>query len=153
MLGYGARIRAARARNTDRAPLVQLDRMSAYGADGRRFESCTGCFYFARALHTAAAVIQPGGRCIVSSARPHGSVPSKSTPDGTRTRNLRLRRATPYPLGHRSFKQIQSSKLQMSEVGRRQRNKFDRQQKTQYSQRGLNPRSPAHKTGALTTKL
>ena len=26
------------------APLVQLDRMSAYGADGRRFESCTGCF-------------------------------------------------------------------------------------------------------------
>ena len=25
------------------APLVQLDRMSAYGADGRRFESCTGC--------------------------------------------------------------------------------------------------------------
>ena len=28
------------------APLVQLDRMSAYGADGRRFESCTGCFCF-----------------------------------------------------------------------------------------------------------
>ena len=28
------------------APLVQLDRMSAYGADGRRFESCTGCFHF-----------------------------------------------------------------------------------------------------------
>ena len=27
------------------APLVQLDRMSAYGADGRRFESCTGCFF------------------------------------------------------------------------------------------------------------
>ena len=26
------------------APLVQLDRMSAYGADGRRFESCTGCY-------------------------------------------------------------------------------------------------------------
>ena len=26
------------------APLVQLDRMSAYGADGRRFESCRGCF-------------------------------------------------------------------------------------------------------------
>ena len=28
------------------ARLVQLDRMSAYGADGRRFESCTGCFSF-----------------------------------------------------------------------------------------------------------
>ena len=28
------------------APLVQLDRMSAYGADGRRFESCTGCLHF-----------------------------------------------------------------------------------------------------------
>jgi hypothetical protein len=27
------------------APLVQLDRMSAYGADGRRFESCTGCLF------------------------------------------------------------------------------------------------------------
>ena len=27
------------------APLVQLDRMSAYGADGRRFESCTGCVH------------------------------------------------------------------------------------------------------------
>ena len=27
------------------ARLVQLDRMSAYGADGRRFESCMGCFY------------------------------------------------------------------------------------------------------------
>jgi hypothetical protein len=26
------------------APLVQLDRMSAYGADGRRFESCTGWY-------------------------------------------------------------------------------------------------------------
>ena len=26
------------------APLVQLDRMSAYGADGRRFESCRECF-------------------------------------------------------------------------------------------------------------
>ena len=26
----------------NRARLVQLDRMSAYGADGRRFESCTG---------------------------------------------------------------------------------------------------------------
>ena len=26
------------------ARLVQLDRMSAYGADGRRFESCSGCF-------------------------------------------------------------------------------------------------------------
>ena len=25
------------------------------------------------------------------------------TPDGTRTHNLRLRRATPYPLGHRSY--------------------------------------------------
>ena len=30
--------------NVPRAPLVQLDRMSAYGADGRRFESCMGCF-------------------------------------------------------------------------------------------------------------
>ena len=29
-----------------RAPLVQLDRMSAYGADGRRFESCRECFFF-----------------------------------------------------------------------------------------------------------
>ena len=32
------------SKNTATAPLVQLDRMSAYGADGRRFESCTGCF-------------------------------------------------------------------------------------------------------------
>ena len=28
-----------------KAPLVQLDRMSAYGADGRRFESCRGCLF------------------------------------------------------------------------------------------------------------
>ena len=38
-----------RKRNTKKsfhlvvAPLVQLDRMSGYGADGRRFESCKGC--------------------------------------------------------------------------------------------------------------
>ena len=30
--------------NGFQAPIVQLDRMSAYGADGRRFESCMGCF-------------------------------------------------------------------------------------------------------------
>ena len=36
--------RMIQARRALQAPLVQLDRMSAYGADGRRFESCTGCF-------------------------------------------------------------------------------------------------------------
>ena len=34
---------AVRPSSASRAPLVQLDRMSAYGADGRRFESCMGC--------------------------------------------------------------------------------------------------------------
>ena len=38
--------------NVGTAPLVQLDRMSAYGADGRRFESCTGCFLFWDSLNS-----------------------------------------------------------------------------------------------------
>ena len=32
--------------NGFQAPIVQLDRMSAYGADGRRFESCWGCVLY-----------------------------------------------------------------------------------------------------------
>ena len=35
------------------APLVQLDRMSAYGTDGRRFESCTGWYFFLYVLSVA----------------------------------------------------------------------------------------------------
>ena len=69
--GGGARIRAERARLTSRAPLVQLDRMSAYGADGRRFESCTGCFLFVFVGHSilcGRCTLQRIARCVLSPA-------------------------------------------------------------------------------------
>ena len=42
------------------APLVQLDRMSAYGADGRRFESCMGCFLVQLVLYVRQNVLLTG---------------------------------------------------------------------------------------------
>ena len=41
---WGLQPTTTKLRPKYQAPLVQLDRMSAYGADGRRFESCRGCF-------------------------------------------------------------------------------------------------------------